>query len=264
LANFAGYNSRLRNLIDIITLPTRTLDIAYHALMRQARSLGYTMPTPSYRHKHNKLLKALKYSGVWAKCDVIWVFLNNGSKEFATLNWKNPTANQITIVNSCAWAAATGFTGNATDMHLDTNFNPATQGVNYVLDNASRFGWLLADNSNMMDGIAGSGLNTVIPSSSTAQRINQSGNSLNAAADLNGTGLTAINRTSSTNVELFKNTTQLSRTATSTSVTSANQLILRSNTSYGSHSIACYGMGASLVNENTGLFNALNAFIATL
>lgn len=252
-------------MLDIIIKPSRCLDIEYLAVLHRARSLGYTLPTPSQQKFQNqRLLRELKYAGAWQKLDIFYGLANNGSKEFATIDWVTPSAHQITIVNSCTWASNVGFTGNGTDMYLDTNYNPSSMGVQYTLDNASRFAWVLADNSGNLDGVAASGVNTMIPSSSTSQRINQGAANLSSAADLNGTGLTVINRTSSTNVELFKNTTQISRTATSTSVNNANQLILRSSTTYGSHTISAYGMGASLVNENAALYNALNTYLASL
>jgi hypothetical protein len=73
--------------------------------------------------------------------------------------------------------------------------------------------------------------------------------------------LKVINRTSSTNVEIFNGSTQLSRTATSTSINSGNQYVIPSGCD------ACasvYAMGASLVAENAQLKIILDTYINSL
>jgi hypothetical protein len=99
---------------------------------------------------------------------------------------------------------------------------------------------------------------------STSQRINQSVSTLNAAAPMGVSGWNIINRTSSTNVELFIDTTQNSRTANSTNVESQNQFVLRSGSAYNTSQFQCYGMGGSLVSENTDFYNAMNTYITSL
>ena len=67
-----------------------------------------------------------------------------------------------------------------------------------------------------------------------------------------------------TNVELFNDTTQGSRTALSASMTSSNQFILRSGSTYGGHEISMYAMGANLVSENAAFVTAYNTYINSL
>jgi len=251
-------------VLDIITLEPRTLDFNYLAVINRARSLGYTLPTPGQRRKQNQLIRALKHNGIWSKLDVFYPLANNGSKEFATIDWVTPSTHQITIVNSCTWAANVGFTGDGVSMYLDTNYNPATMGVQYTLDNASRFAWVYTDGGTIIDGTSTSNTNGMTSATATSQRINQGSAALAASVNLAGTGLRAINRTSSTNVELFVNTTQSSTTATSNSVASLNQYILRSSATYTAHTISAYGMGASLVAENTALYDIINTYLASL
>jgi hypothetical protein len=75
----------------------------------------------------------------------------------------------------------------------------------------------------------------------------------------------SIHRTSSTNVELFNDTTQGSRTALSAAITSSNQFILRSGSSaYGAHEISMYAMGANLVSDNAAFVTAYNTYINSL
>ena len=81
---------------------------------------------------------------------------------------------------------------------------------------------------------------------------------------MNNLGLSSINRISSTNVVLFDDTTQYTGTANSSAVSSNNQFIFRGGTNYSNSQTSVYGMGASLVSENTALYNALNTYIASL
>jgi hypothetical protein len=87
---------------------------------------------------------------------------------------------------------------------------------------------------------------------------------LNSAADMTGAGYKAINRTSSTNLELFNGTTQLSRTQTSSDVGNVSILLLRNSNTYGNLRIRYYANGASLVSENTAFRTAISTYLTSL
>ena len=73
-----------------------------------------------------------------AKMDRLWI--HGLSNEIAAkTSFVNPTSTMITAVNSPTFTANIGFTGNGATSYLNTNFNPATHGVNYTLNNASIF-----------------------------------------------------------------------------------------------------------------------------
>ena len=77
----------------------------------------------------------------------------------------------------------------------------------------------------------------------------------------------SIHRTSSTNIELFNDTTQDSRTAISSTVVNSNQTILRSGSTvpiYGAHTISFYMMGESMVSENSAIVTAVNTYLNSL
>ena len=92
-----------------------------------------------------------------------------------------------------------------------------------------------ASGTGALDGRSAVNINNSLRASSSNQRINQGTTALTGGAfDFNSIrGMKSIHRTSSTNVELFNGTTQTSRTANSASMTSSNQLILRSGSGYG-------------------------------
>ena len=246
-------------------------DTDYQAILDKASSVGfgYTLPSDSVKVKQNTLLTSMKTDGVWAKLDVFYVFAQDGSAEFATLNWKNPNANQSALVNAPTFVSNGGFTGNGTSSYIDTNFNPATQGVQYTQNNASRYFFshaITATGAVRIDGNSGQGLNTMIRGSFQGQRINAgSSNNLAVAFDYTATVNTkSIHRTSSTSVTLYNSTTGVTTTQTSAATSSLNQFILRSGPTatavFGSHTCAAYAMGASMIAEHTNFITDWNTY----
>jgi hypothetical protein len=67
-----------------------------------------------------------------------------------------------------------------------------------------------------------------------------------------------------TSVDLFNGTAGTTGVQTSASILNSNQFVLRSATSYGSHTASAYAMGASLVAENTDFVNAYNTYKSAL
>jgi hypothetical protein len=240
------------------------LDADYYAVLSRGTTLGYTLPDATLQGKQNTLVISLKSAGIWNKLDILKIYATNNSN-MATLNWKVPASHQTTLVNSPTFTANLGFKGNASTSYLNTNFNPATSGVQYTLNNASRFIYLktafVTANYGQLDSLTGSTSNILYNRNVNDQKINQGASAISHNADLSGAGLKVINRTSSTNVELFNGSTQLSRTATSTSVASGNQYVLPNG---GDARASVYGMGASLVAENSSLKTILDTYINSL
>jgi hypothetical protein len=124
--------------------------------------------------------------------------------------------------------------------------------------------WVSGTSSNtIIDGNASQNNNFMNKANSATQRFNAS-NSLNTAADNSPDGYRLYNRTSSTNTELFVGLTQYSRTQTSAFSPTQSQQILASSGNRSTYLASFYGMGASLVSENTDLYNALNTYITSL
>ena len=239
-------------------------DADYIAIINYATTQGYTLPSLAQRNKQNKLLVDLKAAGVWSKLDTFAVFATDGNSDFALIDWKR--LSQYTAVNSPTFTTDGGFAGNGTSSYIDTNFNPSTSGVNYTLNNAGRYFW--TDNRSgtaAFDGCSIAATNRTINSSSPAQQVNQGTASLSGSPTSWATdGFKSLNRTTSNDVIAFANTTQSNRTAASTVIANSNQFISRSGTGYSTHRIRLYGMGASLVSENTDFYNAVNTYITSL
>jgi hypothetical protein len=123
----------------------------YTAILARATALGYTLPSAAQQIVQNKLVLDLKTSGVWDLRDVIYSPANNGSKEFGTLNWKNPLVHQKTLVSSPTWTSNLGYSGNGSSSYVDWNYNPATQGVQFTLNNHAYEAWNL--NATAQQGV---------------------------------------------------------------------------------------------------------------
>lgn len=232
----------------------------YQAILDRATTLGYTLPSDAVKLKQNTLLTSLKSTGVWAKLDVFYVFAQDGGSAFGTLNWKNPNANQSTLVNAPTFVSNGGFTGNGTSSYIDTNFNPATQGVQYTQNNASRYFFTHAIGTGRFDGNT-SGTNSMFLGVSASQRINAGSNTAVPPIDFTSAVNTkSLHRTTLASITAYNSTTAQIAVQTSAAMTSVNQWILRSSTNYSTNTCAAYAMGAELTAENTNFVNDWNTY----
>ena len=238
-----------------------SFDADYQAVLNYATTQGYTLPSASQQIIQNNLVLSLKAGGIWNKLDTFANFATDGSSDFALIDWKRLSL--YTAVNSPTFTINEGFTGNGTSSYIDTNFNAFNDGVQYTQDDASRFIYMFnASGTAALDGKAAAGINNMARTSTSFQRINTTSGLTGGSFSFDSTkGMKSIHRTSSTTVELFNDTTQASRTATSATLNNNNQLILRSGASYGGHTISMYFNGASLVAENTAFVNAFNTYL---
>jgi hypothetical protein len=241
-------------------------DTDYQAILDYATTQGYTLPSEAQRLKQNTLLIALKDAGVWSKLDTFANFATDGSSQFALIDWKRLV--QYNASTSPTFTTNEGFMGNGTSSYIDNNFNPATSGSNYTLNNASRYLYMyMASGTGPLDGVITAGLNNMTRNSTANQRINSTLGLTGGNFDFTATrGMKSIHRTSSLNVTLFNDNTASTpqRTSLSTSIRSENQFILRSGALYGGHEVSMYAMGANLVSENAAFVTAYNTYINSL
>ena len=207
----------------------------------------------------NQFMIAIKAAGVWDKLDVLCVFRGSGGAS-AGVDWKRLT--EITNID-CVFDDTQGLIGDASiPAYIDTNFVPATMGVNYTQNNASRYFFPYAfSGAGPMDGTK----NRMLLNNSTDHKINQlAATPLSSAFQYTTTVQPkSIHRTSATDVTLFNGTTSANRTAVS-SFPSGNLFILRNDTDYADHTVAAYAAGASMVAENTAFLAAWNTYITAL
>jgi hypothetical protein len=243
-------------------------DADYQAVLDYATTQGYTLPSESQQLLQNQLVVDLKDGGIWSKLDTFGVFATDGNSDFALIDWKR--LSQYTAVNSPTFTTNVGFSGNGTSAYVNTNFNPSTSGVNYTLNNASRIMYGNLPSDSGYPESAGGGTDNLTRSVNTnnRQRINQgSANVITAPAIWTGNNFfRTIHRTSATTVEMFGNLTQTSSISTATIISTNNQWILAGQGVFSSSAniFKIYGMGASLVSENTDLYNAINTYLTSL
>ena len=243
---------------DIIPL----FDADYQAVLTYATSQGYTLPSGGQQTLQNDLVVALKAAGVWSKLDTFANFATDGNSDFALIDWKR--LSDYTAINSPTFTSNQGFTGNGTSSYIDSNFNPNTSGVNYTLNDASISIWNNTFvSNNFISGVISSAKNCLRMSASSANvRINMDNNNFTPSVNLSDASkkLRQLNRTSSNDVTAFQDTTSSNHTGASVSIENENQLISRVSGFYSSTQVAFFGMGASLVAENTDFYNALNTY----
>lgn len=151
---------------NVVIVPY-VIDSSYQAILDQATLLEYTKPSANQQLIQNQLVLDLKNAGIWNELDVFYNFANDGSQEFATLNWKDPSTNQCTLVNSPTWTSNVGFEGNGSSAYINTNWDALTDGVNYTQNSSSVGAYVWNDFSGVPPNFAFGSLNAGSPFTST-------------------------------------------------------------------------------------------------
>lgn len=239
-------------------------DSAYATVLARASTLGYTQPGASQKFLQNNLIISLKAAGIWDKLDVLYMFANNGSKEFATLNWKNPSLYQATLVNNPTWTSNAGFKGNATSAHVLLNWNISTNAVKWQQNSASRLFWIKTTftSGSQAGGIVGS-IENSFSSTNGTQRVNQG--TVTGTGSFAGTGMRHSNRADSATVKHYKDGV-LSNTVSvaSAPAVAGNATVFRSNVSYGDCEISFIGFGESMDSLAATLNTIFSTYMAGL
>jgi len=83
----------------------------------------------------NQFVLDLKAASIWTKFDRLYILANES--ETAALTCLVSLNQDAESISGTAFAAGQGYTGDGVADYIDTNYNPATQGVNYTLNEAS-------------------------------------------------------------------------------------------------------------------------------
>lgn len=240
----------------------------YQAILNQALTLGYSVPDETQRNKDNTAIVNLKSNGIWDQLDLFYGM--TGNTNFATLNWKNPTQYQLTLINSPSYNTTLGFTGNGTTSYLSTNWQPNV-GVNFT-QNVSGFGGYNTNELNdtsVLFGASNSDSTSACylqprTSNMTVIRINQGTNT--QVANSISIGRFHVKRVSSSSVTIYKNATQIQTgTPTSQARTSATMMLLARDAggsiiNFSLRSIRNFWTGSSL----NGLESTMDTIIQSI
>lgn len=91
-----------------------------------------TPPTAARKSLIDATIRSLIVSGVWARCDAIYVLAAHNSQA-ARLNWKTPGTNTLTVINSPVFTTDRGYTGDAVSAALSATY----AGSNYTQNDCS-------------------------------------------------------------------------------------------------------------------------------
>ena len=229
-------------------------------------------PNTSEKRIINKLILNLKVSGDWDKIDVLWICAAF-NQQAARLNWKNPITFTLTEVNSPKWTVLQGYTGNGTTDYINTNFNLATNGVNYILNSGSggyygRLSFEAADTTEfgVKTGLDGIAIVARYTADTFIGRVNSGTN--NSGANTSTQGLFSVVRTASNNQETYRNAVLLVKTATlSTLVVSQPLYFIGFNnngvTLFSNKQISMVYVGSGSINQ-LSLYNTIQAYMTAV
>lgn len=215
----------------------------------------------------NSTYRGLKTAGILSKLDALWVMAAHDSQA-AGLNWIN-SSHTLSPVNSPTFTVDRGYAGDGATSYMDTNYNPATHGVN-LTQNSGSFGvWSMtsAQQSTSIAGwLDGSDGITILPRSSGnvfSGRVN-TGITVTGSVNGDGMGFYVVSRSDASTQSHFKNGALAnSDSRSSTAINSNNLYIGRSAaSSYVSAQISVCLIGANLSDEeHAGLYTAMNAYL---
>lgn len=231
-------------------------------------------PTPARATIIDSTITSLKSSGAWAKKRAIY-FLAAADAQAASLNWKSPGSNTITVVTGTpTFTADSGYTFNNTNA-LDTNFNPSGGGISLNSESLSVY---ILNNVAANTFALGTSQTAIIPRRSSGDNVSgfsQNNTSTTGTAGTYSTsvGLTAFDRSGSTGFTVYKNGTSIETLSrASVSVDTSDLFIGGKNngagslgTSAGAHLISYVSMGDSLTSgENSGEYSAVSAYMTAV
>lgn len=174
-----------------------------------------TDPSNDIKDYQNTMVEALIAGGYWARMDQLLIpatEVNTGGE--ALINWINPGTYDADNVDATAWTTLEGYTGDATDDYISTNFNPGDGGsYNYTLDDAAIGLYLRTDLVEETGSVFGSYAGTNDRISLTPHlednqyliRVNQPSSGSLAGIAGATTGLHVITRTASDAVSYYRN-----------------------------------------------------------
>lgn len=106
-----------------------------------------TPPTTAVKNAINTAVIGLKAAGILAITDSLMVAADAADSQAGLLDWLR--AATAVANGSSAWSAANGFDGSSVaSSGFDSNFAPASHGVNFTLNDAAIFFYVTTQNSN--------------------------------------------------------------------------------------------------------------------
>lgn len=253
-------------------VPEITFDNNYQGILDYAISQADSLPDMNTRILQNQVIIDLKSSGVFNKLDFMHVWRDGTTENsgFKSIDWIR--LNKATLVNSPT-IGINGIQGDRVSSYVDLNYNPTTNGSNFLLNDHS-FGAYNANPSSNGALISSFGAGTYLEiqtDNTNARIITFDSNTL---GDVTSVGSNTQNkhflqqRLVSTNYQTYLNNTQL-HTPNRTSVSLPNvnfRLFAREGgSSYGDGIVSYDFGGAGLTStERQSIINAFENYFKSL
>lgn len=211
------------------------------------------------------LITGLKADGIWTKLDWLSLFAAHDAQA-ALLNMVDPTK-AFSVVGAPVFTVDRGYAG-AGGGYLDSNWNPATHGVQYQRDSASMGLWVNIVTGGISMGNQAAFVQPLVSGTSLRARTNTASNADVAVGS--GLGFSAWNRSSSTAVKLFKNGALLSTQSIASEALASDDFFACAWNSSGTPGVTsmrnaalCWGAHLSDA-EHLALHDRLNTYLTAI
>jgi hypothetical protein len=259
--------------------PDAPFDPRYQAVLDYATLQGYTLPSSGQQILGNQLV--LDIDALWDDLDLLYVFATDGDSDFAKINWIDPGNFTATEVNSPTFTVNEGFSNTGTS-YLSTGWDPATNAVNFALNDAGVFAYCGTDITAANTFLFGSsdsgavGRVELVPKRLTGENhlfgINSTGTAARGTGPVSSEGFFHIRRTATNDLRIFKDGAQVGTTESFTGTTGPNNddiylLATNSNGVVNSHILAdigIFGIGSSLSGQESAIYTAWNTYFTSL
>lgn len=242
------------------------------------------LPSLSQRLKQNTLYTSIENIAgeSLADLDLLYVMATDGTRVFAGINWVDPGSFSFTEVNSPTFTENEGFTGNAANQYITTQWSPDPDGVNYTLDEGGAFCYVnneISGGAKAAFGVRGNGgggllgQTLLFPDDTTNTHtfcLQSSGTTRGAAVA--SVGFYHMRRVADNDSRLFKDGSQVGTTVStaSNSLSTRDLYILAINANdvgaafHSDAQIGMFGIGASLTGQESALYTAWNTYFSSL
>lgn len=240
-----------------------TVTAEYTAILARATALGYTHPSAAQQVKQNTLIASLKANGIWTGLDIFYVFATDGDRNFAKINWKSPSTFLCTESNTPTFTSNVGFTGNGSNMKLDTTFNARTSGTNYLQDEGGMYGYFTGTFDGFLAGTVGGA--PIAFRAATNQFYCNSATAVNTVSAF-ANGFWHTKRTASNANAIYKNGVQTNSSAAVSALRDnlTVSILQGTGSSYSNVTCGVFGVGGSLTGLELSFSNAISNYITSL
>ena len=219
-------------------------------------------PTLVQKNAINTAVLRLMNEGIWDSLDALYVLDSNTQKQ-ALVNWVNPGTNDLVAVNSPTFTAKSGINGNGSTSYLrGPNLSTLS---NYSQDDGFILVWIDNDPNNSLDstrpafGLENAAGNVYCYprgyNGTLLFKLDQSTESESSGTDIDTMGIISVERTTNSEVTLYKSGlfTQVFNTSTSAAVPNDNIVFGKDYDHYSNMTFGFIAIGSSIGGINQAI-----------